>query len=290
MVAVIEVDDLSARQVYDVLNLRNSVAAASRTSPLSDHVVSSVKGHAPGRHFIQASDDDLLGYAHLDTGSEPVAELLVGDGGDVTNLLDAVSRAADSSLRIWTRGDNAPLNEALPRLGFTTARTLLQMRCPLGSTGSTVPKWPDGVAVRTFRVDLDEEAWLAVNNSAFAAHPEQAGWTLDDIRAREDESWFDPAGFFLAEADNRIVGFHWTKVHEKPGGDLGEVYVIGVDPSMQGRGLGEALLLHGLAHLRDRRLATVLLYVEADNRGAIALYERHGFTRWDADRLFTRRY
>ena len=286
--AVTEVDDLTARQVYDVLELRNVVAATTGTSPLSDHVVSAVKGHVAGRHYLQTSDDGLTGYAHLDTGADPVAELLLGEAGDARGLLDAVSRVAGSSLRVWTRGEKAPLNDVLPTLGFTGARTLLQMRCPLGTTGVAEPTWPDHVTVRTFRVGLDEEPWLAVNNAAFTGHPEQAGWTLDDIRAREDEEWFDPGGFFLAESGERIVGFHWTKVHSKPDGRLGEVYVIGVDPSMQGKGLGEALLLCGLQHLHHLGLATVLLYVEADNRGAIALYERHGFTKWDADRMFSR--
>ncbi|HVS68660.1 MAG TPA: mycothiol synthase [Mycobacteriales bacterium] len=286
---VTEHDDLSARQVYDVLELRNAVAATSGTSPLSDHVVSIIKGgDGAGRHFLQTTDAGLIGYAHLDTGDDPVAELLVGDGGHLTELLQSVTRAAGRSLRIWTRGDKAPLNDLLPDLGFTATRTLLQMRCPLGASSIADPKWPDGVTVRTFHLDLDEDAWLAVNNAAFAGHPEQASWTLADLRAREDEAWFDPAGFFLAVAGDKIVGFHWTKRHEKPGGDLGEVYVIGVDPSMQGKGLGEALLLRGLQHLRDCGLTTVLLYVEAENRGAIALYERHGFTKWDADRQFTR--
>lgn len=286
---IAEVDDLSARQVYDVLELRNAVAAASGTSPLSDHVVAAVKGQAAGRHFLQTAGADLVGYAYLETAADPVAELLVGDGGDVARILDAVTRSAGSSLRVWTRGDNAPLNGVLPGLGFTLVRTLLQLRCPLGTQPIAAAVWPDGVVVRTFEVDSDEATWLALNNAAFAGHPEQASWTLEDIRARENEPWFDPAGFFLAEVGGRVVGFHWTKVHEKAGGDLGEVYVIGVDPSMQGRGLGEALLLHGLHHLReDRGLSTALLYVEADNRGAIALYERHGFTTWDSDRMFAR--
>jgi mycothiol synthase len=286
-VGIAEIEDLSVRQVYDVMELRNAVAAASGTSPLSDHVVAAVKGQAPGRHFLQTFDTDLVGYAYLEAAANPVAELLVGDTGDVAPILAAVTDAAGSSLRVWTRGDNAPLNDVLPGLGFTLVRTLLQLRCPVATQPLADAVWPDGVTVRSFRVDSDEATWLAINNAAFAGHPEQASWTLEDIRARENEPWFDPAGFFLAEADGQVVGFHWTKVHEKPGGDLGEVYVIGVDPSMQGRGLGEALLLHGLHHLReDRGLATVLLYVEADNRGAIALYERHGFTSWDSDRMF----
>jgi mycothiol synthase len=285
-VTVAEVEDLSARQVFDVLELRNAVAA-SGISPLSDQAVAAVKGQAPGRHFLQTTDAGLVGYAYLEPGDDPATELVVGDGGDAAEILDEVTRAAGSSLRIWTRGDRAAMNEVLPSQGFVLVRTLLQLRCQLGATMLAEPAWADGVTVRTFEVGADETAWLAVNNAAFAGHPEQSNWTLDDIRAREDEAWFDAGGFFLAEAGNRIVGFHWTKVHaDRPGTELGEVYVIGVDPSMQGKGLGEALLLQGLRQLRDRGLATVLLYVEADNRGAIALYERHGFTKWDSDRMY----
>ena len=107
--------------------------------------------------------------------------------------------------------------------------------------------------------------------------------TRADLARRMSEPWFDPDGFFLAEADGRLVGFHWTKVH---GGGIGEVYVLGIDPAAQGRGLGRLLTLTGLHYLRDRGLDCVLLYVESDNPAAVAVYERLGFAVVASDVLY----
>jgi mycothiol synthase len=80
------------------------------------------------------------------------------------------------------------------------------------------------------------------------------------------------------EQTGELLGFHWTKVHNA---SLGEVYVVGVDPAAQGRGIGATLTLVGLHHLAERLsedpLAAVMLYVEADNSAAVNTYRRLGF-------------
>ena len=129
---------------------------------------------------------------------------------------------------------------------------------------------------------VDEDRFLAVNAAAFAHHPEQGGMTRADLDDRIAEPWFDPSGFFLAWRGEELLGFHWTKVHdEEP--PFGEVYVVGIAPGAQGGGLGKRLTLIGLQHLAGLGLREVILYVEADNAPAIAVYERLGFTHADAD-------
>ena len=210
-----------------------------------------------------------------------------------TALLRRVLETAGSQrLDIWAHGDLPGSAELLAPHGFTRARVLLQMRRDLaGVDPDPRPALPEGVRVLAFRPGRDEAAWLRVNARAFAHHPEQGSWTSADLRLREAETWFDPAGFLLAwrgdpDGDGALLGSHWTKVH--PPGDVaddpvGEVYVLGIDPGAQGLGLGRALTDLGLAHLRGRGLRQVLLYVEEDNTAAVRLYEGRGFSRFSAD-------
>jgi ribosomal protein S18 acetylase RimI-like enzyme len=51
---------------------------------------------------------------------------------------------------------------------------------------------------------------------------------------------------------------------------------LAVHPDMRGRGIGEALLHHVFLAFRDRGAAHVDLKTDADNLGAIRLYERVG--------------
>ncbi len=278
------------------------VELADGSSPLSEHVLLHLPagGDADVRHLLVHDGDALVGYAHLDV-TDPVAgssaELAVAPearrhGIGRTLVAELLKRTPDGRLRVWAHGEHPAAEVLAGAMGLSRSRVLLQLRRSLVEPLPAVTV-PEGVSIRTFRVGEDEQAWTALNNRAFADHPDQGGWGLEEIELRKAEPWFDPAGFFLAERAGRLVGFHWTKVHGAGRDDhdhppIGEVYIVGVDPAEQGRGLGPALTLLGLHSLRDRGLTSVLLYVDESNTPALRVYERLGFHRHTTDVCYSK--
>jgi mycothiol synthase len=314
---------LADPELRAVTQLVDAVTEHDGVRPLSEHVTLHLRygGDDPARNLLAYDDQHaLVGYAHLDVTDPvegPSAELAVGPDargrGHGRALVEALlAESRDGRLRLWSHGEH-PAAAALARsMGFSGERRLFQLRRSLYAPLPDVAL-PDGIAVRTFRAGQDEQAWVEVNNRAFADHPDQGSWTVADIRVREREPWFDAGGFFLAErrggeqSERRLVGFHWTKVHGAACGGrgeaaprkngarangphehepIGEVYVVGVDPAEQGRGLGRALTVVGLRHLRALGLGQAMLYVDESNTGAVGVYESLGFTHWDTDVSF----
>ncbi|MCR3740219.1 mycothiol synthase [Actinomadura glauciflava] len=278
---------LGDAEVAGALDLAAAASEADGVGPLSEHALLALRG---GRSGLAVTDGGaVVAYAHFDPASaeEPAAgELVVHPKhrrrGHGRALLRALRDEAGGPLRVWAHGDLPAAAALASAEGMERARALFQMRRP---AADPLPETrvAEGVTIRAFEPGRDEAAWLEVNARAFADHPEQGAWTIDDVREREAEDWFDPAGFFLAERDGRLAGFHWTKVH--PGG-VGEVYVVGVDPSAQGLGLGRTLTLRGLHHLRDIGMDQIMLYVDESNAAAVRLYESLGFTRHAVDVMY----
>ena len=256
------------------------------------------------------------GYANIvvPSGGAPMIEMVVdpehrsgGEGGALLQAaLDAGAGLGDEEPQVWAHGDLPPAAAIANRFGMTRVRNLLQLRRPLtAGGGDPLPELPDrdDVVLRTYQGASDDAEILRVNNAAFDWHPEQGGWDLGQIQDRVDSDWFDPGGVFLAfdaadaadastgSTGGALLGFHWTKVHsaEETGGDpLGEVYIVGVDPAAQGRGLGTLLTLAGLHHLDEQGLPEVQLYVEGDNDAALATYRGLGFERYAVDAAYCR--
>ena len=295
---------LTDTEVGRILDLADAAARTDGVHPLCEHVVLHLRHHGGHAQHVLAEDPGgaLLGYAHLDLsdpGEGPSAELAVspqargqGVGGALLDEVVGLAAGHPGPLRLWAHGTEAPASRLAITHGFTRIRRLWQMRRSLYAPLPAAQLPPD-VAVRPFDAGADAEAWLALNARAFPHLPDQGSWTRRDLDRRLAEPWFDPSGFLLAvDPAGALVGFHWTKVHAHQPGDhhqhepIGEVYVVGVAPEQRGRGLGRGLTLAGLHHLRQRGLSSAMLYVDADNAAAIAVYAGLGFTPWDTDVMF----
>jgi mycothiol synthase len=297
---------LSHDESRDVAALIERITDHDGLQPLSEHVWLHLKegGDEHGLHIVATASDapDIpCGYAHLDVTDVvegPCAELAVDPlcrraGLGRMLVEELIAGSPTGRLRLWAHGEQAGAAELATSMGFVRARVLWQMRRSLLAP-LLKPEVPAGIEIRPFRPGVDDQAWLELNALAFADLPDQGGWTLDDLERRLREPWFSSPGFLTAWQGDAMVGFHWTKVHgghvggSHPHQAFGEVYIVGVDPRMRGTGLGRALTLAGLHHLRSLGLTQAMLYVDSANAPAIALYEALGFARWDSDVLFRR--
>ncbi len=299
---------LTVEEQQGVRELVDAATEYDGVAPVGEQVLREL-GHERTEHLLirdsasgaATSADAIVGYLNLSPprdGETGMAELVVhpearrrGIGSTLARAALAKTRAGN---RFWAHGTLEPARATASALGLAPVRELMQMRRSLRDLPDAVPAVP-GVDIRTYAGNSDDAELLRVNNAAFAHHPEQGGWTDVELAERRNEPWFDPTGLFLAFGDSQsgqadtLLGFHWTKVHlDRPG--LGEVYVVGVDPSAQGRGLGQVLTAVGIEWLA-RRLAgapdpTVMLYVESDNVAAVRTYQRLGFTTYSVDTAY----
>lgn len=289
----------------DQQRIGDLITAATRhdgVAPVGDQVLRELPLDRT-RHLL-ATDPagDVVGYLNLAPAADDapaMAELVVHPDRRRNGIGSEMARTGlaegGESARIWAHGNLAPARGVADALGLTIVRELLQMRRPL--TDLPAVQVPDGVRIATYAGPADDAELLRVNNAAFAWHPEQGGWTPEEIAERKSEAWFDPQGLFLAtdEQTGKLLGFHWTKIHvasrdEVHSAHLGEVYVVGVDPAAQGRGVGATLTLVGMHHLAERlsgsETPTVMLYVEADNAAAVRTYRRLGFDTFSVDAAY----
>lgn len=263
--------------VEQVLSIAKTVEAYDGVAPLDEATLLALRHHPEQvrrwgdvRGFGLLIGSDLSLVVHTQHRGTGLGRQLLLRGEQDLGL--------PAGTTAWSHGDHPAAAALARRYGWERTRELWVMRRAAAGLPAAPPA-PAGVVVRGFGAG-DEAELLRVNAAAFAHHPEQGGLDASGLAERMAEPWFDPAGLVMAYEGDRLLGFHWTKRHSDT---EGEVYVVGVDPAQQGRGLGRLLTLAGLQHLAGAGVERIHLYVEADNTPAVRLYEGLGFTRSAAD-------
>jgi mycothiol synthase len=294
-------NSLSKSQIDGVIALINAATAQDGTPPISEHIVLHLRhgGDKSDSHLIVEQSGAAIAYAHIDATdlvAGPSVELVVHPdhrkSGLGKELLSKSKEICGSKMRLWAHGDLSAAQKLAEENGFERIRTVIQMRKSLAD----LHPQQHSFQIRTFLPGIDNEEWLALNNQVFKDHPEQGGWSIKDLQTRLAESWFDPAGFFVATENSKLIGFTWTKIHgghshkhedqaEQHDHDpIGEIYITAVATS--GTGLGKVLTQTALAYLKANGLTNAMLYVDSDNQAALNLYKSLGFAESGQDVMY----
>jgi mycothiol synthase len=299
---VLVLDELDAVQLSEVSALLARCERADHHPSLGEPqrvaaARSDLGGH--GAQIVLAYDEGLVGCAlitpaldgatalHLAVDPEHRGETEGVQHELLRTALDHATRTGE--IRLWIMKATDPDDVTAHQLGFEPERDLLQMRVPLPLPAETVAS-ARPVSTRPFEPGRDDDNWLAINNAAFADHPEQGRWTIDDLRQHMAFDWFDLQGFLVADrADgNGLLGSCWTKIHRTTEPVLGEIYVISVDPALHSQGWGKALTVAGLQWMAGQGVTVGMLYVTGSNAAAVRLYQSLGFTVDHVDRSYLR--
>ena len=287
-----------------VSELLSAAERADGQQPLSDHLWLDLRlGGRQGFAAIIGVEDDhdhLVAYSQVSRGNESWSIDLVVHPHHRYDMASIGPRMIDAALSVvrseggghvhWWVFEPSDIYYALAKgAGLSPGRELLQMRRPLPLEPEHTARLA-GFVTRPFDVATDTDTWLAVNNAAFATHPEQGSWDRTTLQARMAEPWFDAEGFLIhddQQHSGRMAGFCWTKVHPSDkAGTTGEIYVIAVNPSAAGGGLGSRLTIAGLDWLARKGCTTGMLYVDRDNVAAVSMYEKLGFVPHHRERAF----
>lgn len=300
----VQVEATVSRELARAVGTLASVAAeADGVGALSEASRLALGPDSPpgSRHLIAQLGDEVTGYAQV--WPDGSAELVVAPAerrrGIGRSLWECAN--AEGAQRVWAHGDLPAAQAFAAALSLVPTRSLLKMGRPLTEDDLCPRPLPEGYASLTFAERVTTAAdpigeLQALNAAAFAGHPEQGSLSVEDLRTRMAEPWFDPEGLIYVVdtgtgeegRDRAPVAFHWTKIDTGPGRPpaTGEVYVVGVSPAYQGRGLAGPLTDLGLAHLASRGCTDVELYTEGDNAAARHTYERAGLRVLTADRVY----
>ena len=200
-----------------------------------------------------------------------------------TSTAPAPGAAADPiSMEVWA-ADGWRESAMLSDLGWTATEVVLtQYHQPL-DVELDPPRVPDGYVLRSVRLPDDIPERVAVHRAAFAP----SKMTDEKYRIAAGQDHYTPERDIVLEAsDGTFAAF--AMCWADPVGSIGEFEPVGTHPDHQRRGLGRAIMRHGLRLMRAAGLRDALVFSLRSNTASEALYRSAGFAEVAFHRQYTK--
>ncbi len=271
-------DDEQATTLAEQQRWRNDPRSAGNTSWLARLLTSD---GSEGAMIADAEFEHKPGEEQAFSGFTVHRDYRKRGVGRQLYALIAQQAAQHPLKRLYSGGAKAHTlkQEFLARRGFEFDRYFWRMRLPADKDVPPV-QLPEGYTVRTFVPGQDEELFMNVRNVCFADHFGSTPYTPETTAYIIQQEMFQPAGLFFAFKDGVVAGYCWSAISAEENArrnvSVGWIEHLGTVPEHRGVGLGRALLLIGVQHLRQQ-VSVVELGMEGENVAALRLYESVGF-------------
>ena len=235
--------------------------------------------------WLAEQDETALGYALLDDrGAALVTVPPANEGRGVGTALRAAAEArarerGEARARQFVASSNEPARAHLLDAGYEHGLSYFRLRMEL----TDMIEAPTEIAVREYERGRDDAPVHALVEQAMAGVQGNEPRSLESWRAAKlDKQGWDPSLWLLHEDSDGLAGVVLCERFEE---GVGYVDYLAVAARARGRGLGRALLLHGLAALRATGLSAAELSVQGENASATRLYESVGMSPvWTVER------
>lgn len=277
-----------AQAITDLVALCDIESIGEPDITLSDviDILNSIKIDADA-WIALAGDNELIGYGFVEvTGADRMDTCIFvhpqhknrGVGSlllqKVEERAQALARGMEGTKKLMNQVPftNTAAKNLVESNGYQFSRLFERMKIELeGQTASSVV--PDGISLRTFEPDRDEEALFSLYDETFR---DTWGYTAKDYSkwiAQKKGVDYDPSLWLMVWKDDLPIGFLMSRMQD----DGLVIDLLGVKREYRKQGIGKALLLHafGLAYQRNQK--TIILYVDTDSlSNANRLYQQAG--------------
>jgi len=207
-----------------------------------------------------------------------------GIGRELVNaaLQSLKERGMETAEADWVR-ENKPACKFFEFMGFSLIRVQSTMRMKLDQIPSNIGEYKR-LKIKLMEKNMENIKLLNwIVNETFKEHFDFRPETLEETKYWVFEKPLcDIADYYFGYVDNDLVGFVGigidTKFVKYHGIKRGWINVIGVLKSLRRKGVGTALILHGMRDLKARGMREADLGVDDSNlTKAIEVYKRVGF-------------